>query len=176
MKSDDVIALFNMIDVGTPITILETSLPEAIVTTLDRQRSYLALKKQGQLDATTADANTSTLHRLCAGHMYGLGGIAQNYPAAMLWCELAGTKGASSSITLLAELYEYGKAGEIDLQKARTLYEKAARSGHTHAIKKAAFMQQRGIGGPQDVAAAAQTIARLATFTRKENTQNGPAE
>jgi L,D-transpeptidase catalytic domain/Sel1 repeat len=162
MKSEDVIALFNTIEVGTPITILESSLPEAIVATLEQQRTYTALRQRALLDASILGSDASTMHRLCAGHMYGLDGIAQNYPAAKVWCELASAKSESSSMTLLAELYEQGSLGEADLPKARKLYETAAALGHTHALKKAASMQQQGTGGPRDAAAAVQNIARLA--------------
>ena len=171
MKSDDVIVLFDTIEIGTPITIVESSLTEAIRAMLEQQRNYVALKQQGRIDASTAESDASAMHRLCAGHTYGLHGVAQNYPAARHWCELAGAKGEPSSITLLAELHEYGTASEIDLPKARALYERAAELGHIHAIKKVASMQQRGIGGPIDAVAAAQNIARLASSANFDSAQ-----
>ena len=58
MSSDDVIALFNTIDVGTSLTILEEALPKAIVTTLAREQQFAARQdkvrtdmKQGSVEA-----------------------------------------------------------------------------------------------------------------------------
>lgn len=153
MSSPDVVELFKTIEVGTPITILERALPDAVASTLETQRRFRQTR-QLAYRALSKGSNESLVHRMCYGHSYGEHGVPQNYPAAKMWCQYGVDLRVASSMTLLAEHYELGRTEPIDLGAARALYEKAAALDHPFALSKVALMQQHGIGGPKDSSAA----------------------
>ena len=168
MSSDDIIALFNTINVGTSITILEETLPKAIVTTLAREQLFAARQAKVRTDMKLGSVEAKAIHSLCAGHMFGLNGVPQNYPAAREWCELSESKGDASAMVSLAGLFERGKLGSPDLQRARSFYEHSAALDHPRALAKATAMQQSGIGGTQDLAAAQRNVDRLKRLPREK--------
>ncbi len=174
MKSDDVIALFNTIEIGTPITILEMGLSGAIAATLDQQKRYVTVRRSAEAEANAPNGGAVAMHNLCFGHTYGVEGIAQNFPAALRWCELAGNRASASSLTLLAELNEHGRGTPLNLTSARALYERAASLNHPYATARLAYMQQRGLGGPTDVEEAQRNSDRALSMAKQANTQRPP--
>ena len=176
MKSEDVIALFDAIEVGTSLSINEESLPKAVATTLEHERQFAQLRNRTQSESATNQSDPSFAHRLCVGHIYGINGIPMNYPQAERWCQIAADRGGSSAMTLLAEMQEQGRLSDPDLTKARALYERAGALGHPHALAKAEWMQRKGIGGSQDLLAARASAARLVAHTNEtKNTTNNDA-
>ena len=168
MKSDDVLALFDTIEVGTSISILEEPLATAIATTLVREQSFAQYRQKVRADLAVDPTNRASPHGLCVGHTYGVNGIPLNFLAAGQWCRVAADSGEPSAITLLGELHEFGHIEASDLPKARALYEQAAALGHPHALAKAEWMQRKGIGGSQDLLAAKSNATRLATYAREK--------
>ena len=168
MSSDDVLALFDTIEVGTSISILEEPLAMAITTTLNREQRFAQLRQKVRSDLEAEPINKASPHSLCAGHMYGINGIPLNYLAARQWCRVAAENGEPSAITLLGELHEFGRIEAADLFKARALYEQAAAMGHPYALKKAEYMQRKGIGGTWDLLKAKSNAARLATLASEK--------
>ena len=171
MKSDDVIALFNTIEIGTPITILESKLSDAVATTLARELSYKEMRRAAEAGLDSPAGTTVAMHRLCFGHTYGVEGAAQNFPAALRWCQLAGGRGSASSLTLLAELNEYGRGTPLNLAAARALYARASALDHPFASKRLAYMQAHGLGGPIDVEAAKRNIERAGILATQASGQ-----
>ena len=147
MKSDDVIALFDTIDVGTSLTILEEALPTTIEKTLANEELFATQQHKVRTDMALNNADTKAIYGLCAGHLYGINGVPPNYPAAREWCEMSASKGNAAAMVSLAGLFERGKLGSPDLPRARKLYEQVAALDHPRAIAKAAAMRRTGIGG-----------------------------
>lgn len=66
------------------------------------------------------------------------------YSKARYWYEKAACQGDAKSQAWLADLYERGEGGEIDLTKAIFWYEKAANNGWSYAKFKLAFFYATG--------------------------------
>jgi lipoprotein-anchoring transpeptidase ErfK/SrfK len=151
MSSRDVIALFDAIEVGTPISLLEQDLSNAIAATLEREERFAALRNSLEQQLQKRKLETKSAHSLCIGHMYGINGTPQNYPAAKNWCEISAKLGSVSAVTLLAELQEFGSLAPANMEAARILYEHAAARGHKFAAQKLAALRASGKNGPVPV-------------------------
>lgn len=135
MSSADVVALFNIVDVGTPITISERRLPQAIATALDAQRRFVRLRDAAH-QAVASSTDAQSINRICYGHAYGTQGVPQNYPAAKRWCQIGADAGNAHATTILARLYETGRLHDADAIKVMALYKRAADLGDSYAIRK----------------------------------------
>lgn len=160
MSSDDVIELFDMIRVGTPITIVETSIVNGLTEVQARSIAFKAFRKHAITELSKSTPDIATVHHMCVGHMYGADNVPINHLSALYWCEKAAGLGASSSMTLLAELHESGSVGPSNFEKARALYERAAAMDHPHALGRLAKMQVEGLGGPKDLVQSAINMER----------------
>lgn len=72
-------------------------------------------------------------HWLCYSYVYGKNGLKKDYEAAFKWCSVAAEGGATSSRTLLAEMYHRGRYVERDDEQAKKHYRIAAVGNHPHA-------------------------------------------
>jgi hypothetical protein len=136
MSSEDIVKVFSVVSVGTPIFIHEGSLSEATAIALARERDFVELRNRMTQGINQGFPDKEGVHRLCVGHAYGLHGIPLNYFAAKQWCERSAENRSSSALVLLAELYELGRLGHTDLDLAYSYYEKAAASQHKYAVAK----------------------------------------
>jgi L,D-transpeptidase catalytic domain len=136
MSSEDIVRIFSVVSVGTPVFIHEGSLSEATVIALARERGFAELRNRVTQGVNEGFPDKEGVHRLCVGHAYGLYGIPLNYFAAKQWCERSAENSSSSALVLLAEIYELGSLGHTDLDLAYSFYEKAAASQHKYAIAK----------------------------------------
>jgi L,D-transpeptidase catalytic domain/Sel1 repeat len=152
MRSEEIVDLFERVEVGTEISIFEEPMEMALGLISLSDTRFAELKKAGD----TGDLNA--LGQLCYGHMYGARGISMDDRAALKWCLLAADKADPNAITLLGEINERGKGIAVNFEAARQLYERAAKLGHPHAQFKLAQMYQAGIGGVSDEVLAAQYL------------------
>ncbi len=152
MRSEEIVDLFERVNVDTEVWILEESMEAALNLVALNDVHFAELKA----NAEKGDANA--VFQMCVGHMYGTRGLPLNDAAALAWCSRAADKDNPNAITLLGQLHEYGRAVTVDLVAARQFYERAAKLGHPHAQFKVALMYQSGIGGAADAAMAAQYL------------------
>jgi hypothetical protein len=152
MRSEEIVDLFERVEVGTEISIFEEPTEMALGLVALSDARLAALEKAGGKDELNA------LGQLCYGHTYGARGIPMDDRAAVKWCLLAADKSDPNAITLLGELHERGKGIAEDFATARQLYERAAKLGHPHAQFKLAQMYRAGIGGATDEMLAAQYL------------------
>lgn len=80
--------------------------------------------------------------------------VPQTYGAAMRWYQRAAEDGNADAQFLLAQRYERGVVGPVDLSQAATWYRRAAEQGHAEAQFKLASMLARGDGVDADPAMA----------------------
>lgn len=153
MRSEEIVDLFERVEVGTEISIFEEPMTMALGLVALSDARIAALQKAG--DTGDLDA----LGQLCYGHMYGARGIPMDDLAALNWCSRAADKSNTNALTLLGEINERGKGIAVDFEAARHLYERAAELGHPHAQFKLAQMYKAGIGGTTDEALAAKYLA-----------------
>jgi hypothetical protein len=152
MRSEEIVDLFERVDIGTEIWIFEESTEVAIAQAIESDARLAELKKaaaMGSLDAFS---------QLCIGYMYGELGLPMNDVSALAWCSRAADMDDANAITLVGELHEFGRGIAVDFVSARQFYERAAKLGHPHAQFKTALMYQSGIGGGADAALAVQYL------------------
>jgi lipoprotein-anchoring transpeptidase ErfK/SrfK len=152
MRSEDIVELFDRVDIGTEIWIFEEPMEIALVQLTESDKLLAALRKAAE--AGVLDA----FSQLCIGHMFGERGLPINDASALAWCSRAADRDDANAITLVGELYEYGRGVAVDFVVARQFYERAAKLGHPHAQFKTALMYQSGVGGAADAVLAAQYL------------------
>ena len=106
------------------------------------------------LRTAVADHHADCTNQL--GALYYRGGILeQDYPRAMELYELARSEGCGQAAVNLGYIYEYGRTGEKNLQKAYECYAFAcAISENAEALYKLGDMYSRGYTGKPDLQAA----------------------
>jgi lipoprotein-anchoring transpeptidase ErfK/SrfK len=152
MRSEEIIDLFERVDIGTEIWIFEESTEIAIAQVTESDARLAELRKAATMGSPEA------FGQLCIGYMYGERGLPMNDVSALAWCSRAADKDDANAITLVGELYEFGRGIAVDFVIARQFYERAAKLGHPHAQFKTALMYQSGIGGAADAALAEQYL------------------
>jgi L,D-transpeptidase catalytic domain/Sel1 repeat len=152
MRSEEIVDLFERVEVGTEISIFEEPMETAMTFTTLSDIRLAELKSAGKA------GDLKAIGQLCFGHMYGAQGVPMNHLAALDWCSIAAEQGERNAITLLGELNEQGKGTAVNLEAARYFYERAATLGHPHAQLKVALMYRAGIGGTADQALAAKYL------------------
>jgi hypothetical protein len=140
MSSTDVVSLFEQVEVGTSITLLEEALPDAIATAFAREQAFRTFQQKVLNDIRVGNAARAEVHDLCKGHMYGLGIFPQNYFEAERWCRGAAQLGSLSALVLLGEIREFGLTGKKSIEDATVFYRHAASRGHSYAQRKLAAL------------------------------------
>jgi TPR repeat protein len=154
MRSEEIVDLFERVEVGTEIFIFEEPINAALAMLAETDAKLAALQKAGQAGTMSA------LNQLCYGHMYGAHGIPKGDVAALCWCSQAAFRNDANAITLLGEIHEQGRGVPVDAVVARQLYERAAQMGHAYAQFTLAKMYKAGIGGAADEVLARQYLER----------------
>ena len=111
------------------------------------------------------------------GALYYLGaGVPQDYRRAKELYELAASKFLIQAIINLGYIYEYGRVGEPDYERAYRQYaEAAALSGHFEALYKLGDMYDRGRGVERDAHMALELWDRSLREAKGEHAQSQPA-
>jgi hypothetical protein len=152
MRSEEIVDLFERVEVGTEISIFEEPMETALTLTTLSDTRLAELKSAGKV------GDLKAIGQLCFGYMYGAQGVPMNHSAALNWCTRAAERGERNAMTLLGELNEQGKGTAVNLEAARYFYELAATLGHPHAQLKVALMYRAGIGGAADQTLAAKYL------------------
>jgi uncharacterized protein len=135
--------------------------------------SMLASCETARHPATSVDAQVE--HTLCYSFLYGANGAPKDPEQALPHCEEGARLNVPSSVTLLAEMNYVGQAVPKDLIRARSLYERAAGLGHSHAQFMAGYMCWRGDGGPVDLQAAQRYLRAAANNGNEQAKKYLPA-
>lgn len=85
------------------------------------------------LNSAVAQDHLPALLRLAAFHESGWGGLQPNTQRALVFIRQAIERGYAPAMTALGVMYETGQNVPMDLAKARSLYERAARLGDAAA-------------------------------------------
>jgi hypothetical protein len=152
MRSEDIVAVFERVEVGTEVFVFEEPIDTALVLLAKVDTTLAALQKAAESGSPSANGE------LCYGHMYGAHGIPKDVKSAIAWCSRADSRNDPNATTLMGEIHEQGLGVPIDLMAARRFYERAAKMGQPYAQFVTAKMYQAGIGGLADGVLAKQYL------------------
>jgi TPR repeat protein/serine/threonine protein kinase len=113
------------------------------------------------LDAAEA-GDTRAQITLGFRYLSGRDGYPRDIREALGWFQLAAEAGESIAMRMLADVYEFGRAGKREPAKALLWRRKAAQNGDVGAMVGLANMYMEGKGTPKDHAEAARWYERAA--------------
>jgi TPR repeat protein len=118
---------------------------------------YAEALEKARAGAEKGDANSEAL----LGRAYYEGvGVPRSYPTALIWLNKAVEQNNADAMFFLGLMYEYSRGVGEDLQKALSLFDRAAALGQRYAQMEAKGMRMEGAAADQAARYAAACHAR----------------
>ncbi len=156
MRSDQIVVLFDLLEVGTEMIIFEEPMEAALRLLAESDRRIAKLEETAKLGLPVS------ARLLCVGSVYGINDIAMNDQSAIRWCSSSVLANDAVANTMLGELREKGRGYDADLVAARRFYERGAKLGNAQAQFRLGQMYESGLGGDRNENLASEYVSLAA--------------